>query len=162
MSIPLMLAASGASLIAGLVAYRLRRRVRRVRQQQVTLTYFDMAGKAEAVRFALALGDKPFQDVRLSVEEFQTQSSEFPFGSIPVLDVGGERIAQSEAILRLAGSLAGLTPSDPVVQARIDQWVALENDFSYPFTMALFPEKTYLPPWRPGTTCQLAKAPLHV
>ena len=146
-----MLAASGATCLAAL-AYRHRRRRRRLSRTaaQVTLTYFDMAGKAEAIRFAFALGNRKFHDRRLTVDEFRHSVDEFPFGSIPVLDVSGERIAQSEAILRLAGALAGLAPADPVVAARIDQYLALENDFSYPFTCALFPEKCYLPAWTPG------------
>ena len=40
-----------------------------------------------------------------------------------------------------------LAPIPALVRARVDQWVALENDFSYPFTCALFPEKCYLPAW---------------
>ena len=78
-----------------------------------------------------------------------------------MIDVAGERIAQADAILRLAGTLAGLNPADPVQQAKVDQWTALENDFSYPFTMALFPEKCYLTAWAPGAR-SCCRIPLDV
>ena len=122
----------------------------------MTLRYFDMPGKAQAIRFALALGKRAFRDVRLTVDEYYAEQAagSLPFGSLPVLDVttcdGETRLAQSDAILRLAGSVSGLAPSDPILQARIDQYVALENDFSYPFTLALFPDKCYLPAWPAG------------
>jgi len=142
-----LLLASTAVVFAGYAVRRWRRR-RRPRPS-ITLTYFDMPGKAQAIRFAFALGNRAFRDVRLSVDEYYAQqaANALPFGSMPVLDVGGERIGQSDAILRYAGRVAGLAPADPVVQARIDQWVALEADFSYPFTMALFPDKCYLSAW---------------
>lgn len=44
----------------------------------------------------------------------------FPFGSMPVLDIGEERFAQSGAIIRYVGKLAGLYPEDPVAALRVD------------------------------------------
>ena len=150
MSARLLFTAVTSASVLVVCGYACKRwRHRRKLRPQITLTYFNMAGKAQAVRFALALGRRAFRDVRLTVDEYHAEQAAgtLPFGSVPVLDIGSDRIGQSEALLRLAGTLAGLAPADPVAQARIDQWLALENDFSYPFTCALFPEKCYLPSW---------------
>jgi len=156
--------------ISALVVYALfgvrRWRRRRRPRPQLVLSYFDMPGKAQAIRFALALGKRAFRDARLTLEEYNAEqgAGALPFGIVPVMDVGGERIAQSDAILRYAGAVAGLAPADPLIQARIDQWVALESDFSYPFTMALSPAKCYLPTWRAedAATFRLAILTHHV
>ena len=119
----------------------------------MVLTYYDMPGKADAIRFALAFG-VPFIDRRLTMAEADAEREAGrldPFGQLPMLHIcGNDGIAQSDAVLRLAARLAGneLVPSDPVLAARADQWVSAESDFSYPFLIALFPERCYLPAWR--------------
>lgn len=54
----------------------------------------------------------------------------FPFGSVPVLDLPGqpERFAQSSAILRYAGKLAGLYPDNLVDALRADMVIAALED----------------------------------
>lgn len=63
-----------------------------------------------------------YEDKRISFPEFGAlkASGVFPFGSVPVLDIDGERFAQSCAILRYVGKLAGLYPEDPVAALRVD------------------------------------------
>jgi prostaglandin-H2 D-isomerase / glutathione transferase len=63
-----------------------------------------------------------YEDKRLPFPEFGAQKAAgaFPFKSVPVLDIGGERYAQSGAILRYVGKLAGLYPEDPVAALRVD------------------------------------------
>lgn len=48
-----------------------------------TLNYFDLPGRAEATRVSLALGEVPFEDMRLSFDEFAASS----FTSLPVMQV---------------------------------------------------------------------------
>lgn len=78
------------------------------------LTYFDMRGRAEPIRHALVAGGIEFEDKRISGPDFMKmkEAGSFPFGSIPVLEIDGEMIAESNAILRYVGKLGGLYPKD--------------------------------------------------
>ncbi len=86
--------------------------------------YFDFPfWRAEASRIALHIGGVEFEDVRPGREAFRAMkaSGELPYGQLPVLDVGGVRIAQSVAIARYCGKRAGLYPESDVEQARVDE-----------------------------------------
>ncbi len=78
------------------------------------LRYFPFSGRAEAIRDALRIGRVDFVDELLTFEQFNDARAvnEFPFGSLPVMmvesDAGTQCVAQSNAILRLAGRLSGL------------------------------------------------------
>ncbi|GAB9463272.1 Glutathione s-transferase [Globisporangium polare] len=89
---------------------------------QIKLVYFPAAGRAEAVRLAFHIGGVPFVDERMSRDAFMSTKAAFPFGQIPVLEVDGQVLAQSQAILRYAGRLAGLYPTnDPLASLKIDE-----------------------------------------
>ena len=96
------------------------------------LIYFDIPGKAEAIRLCAAVAGVPLEDVRVTREEFAEMKAkgELPYGQVPALDVGeGKFLAQSSAILRYVGTIGGLHPaSDPLAAARIDAIVAEEED----------------------------------
>ncbi len=81
---------------------------------ELKLTYFDIRGRAEAIRLALHLADIPFTDERLPREEAMALIAEgsLPFHALPVLEVGGKLHAQSLALLRYVGKLGGLYPED--------------------------------------------------
>jgi glutathione S-transferase len=81
---------------------------------QLKLTYFDFhGGRAEPVRLALAIGGVDFEDYRFSFPEFAEVRKTTPFNQVPTLDVDGVQVTQCDAILRYAGKLAGLYPTDP-------------------------------------------------
>lgn len=90
---------------------------------QLTLHYFPFAGRAGAIRDAFRIGGVPFDDRHVTRDEhFEKKAKgEWPWGALPVLDVDGERVCQSNAILRYAGKLAGLYPSDPLAALRVDE-----------------------------------------
>ena len=80
---------------------------------QLKLSYFDMhGGRGEPVRLALAIGGVPFEDHRFSFPEFAHVRKTAPFGQVPVLEVDGVPVTQSDAMLRYAGKLARLYPTD--------------------------------------------------
>ena len=88
------------------------------------LIYFDFPfWRAEAARIALHIGGVPFEDIRPGRAEFlaMKNSGELPYGQLPVLDIGGTRIAQSLAILRFCGIKSGLYPDDELQAARVDE-----------------------------------------
>jgi prostaglandin-H2 D-isomerase / glutathione transferase len=80
---------------------------------QLKLSYFDLhGGRGEPVRLALAIGGVPFEDHRFSFPEFAEVRKTTPFGQVPLLEVNGVTVTQCDAMLRYAGKLAGLYPTD--------------------------------------------------
>ncbi|TMW59770.1 hypothetical protein Poli38472_004839 [Pythium oligandrum] len=59
---------------------------------------------------------------RFDDAQFAELKETFPYGQLPLLEVDGEVIAESEAVLRYAGRLSGLYPvNDPVAALKIDE-----------------------------------------
>lgn len=80
---------------------------------QLKLTYFDFhGGRAEPARLALAIGGVAFEDHRFSFPEFAEVRKSTPFGQVPTLHVDSVQVTQCDAIIRYAGKLAGLYPTD--------------------------------------------------
>eukprot|EP00286_Rhodomonas_abbreviata_P026740 CAMPEP_0181314648 /NCGR_PEP_ID=MMETSP1101-20121128/14934_1 /TAXON_ID=46948 /ORGANISM="Rhodomonas abbreviata, Strain Caron Lab Isolate" /LENGTH=212 /DNA_ID=CAMNT_0023421763 /DNA_START=20 /DNA_END=658 /DNA_ORIENTATION=+ len=82
---------------------------------KLKLTYFNIGGRAEMSRLAFAIGDVPFEDERIARDEFlaRKEGGKLPMGSLPVLEVDGKMVCQSEAIFYYACKLAGIFPEDP-------------------------------------------------
>jgi glutathione S-transferase len=89
------------------------------------LYYFPVRGKAEAIRLILHYKNIPFEDVRISKEEWPGKKScnrsnilyliivlAFVFGQLPVLMENGKQIAHSWSILRHLGRKFGKLISD--------------------------------------------------
>jgi len=88
----------------------------------IKLSYFDFhGGRGEAARVALSIGGIPFEDHRVTHGEWAALKATTPFGGVPVLEVDGKRISQSNAINRYVGRLTGLYPEDPWQAALCDQ-----------------------------------------
>lgn len=93
------------------------------------LTYFDAQGRAEPIRLALFMAGIPFEDVRMPFDQWPMRKPSMPFQTVPVLEVEGEIISQSLAILRYVGSLSGLYPTaNPVEAFRVDEIFALIDE----------------------------------
>jgi glutathione S-transferase len=81
----------------------------------IRLTYFALPGRAGPTRLAFTLAGIPFDDIRLTYQEWAAvcdNTTLYPQGSLPVLEVDGKRISDSAAIFEYAASRAGLLPSD--------------------------------------------------
>ena len=55
---------------------------------------------------------------------------EFPYLALPVLFVGDEALAQSNAILRYSGKLTGMYPSDILEGGKVDELLDATDDFA--------------------------------
>src|SRR2546422_974663 len=78
------------------------------------LTYFDAAtSRGEECRLALHVAGLPFEDERLTRDQWAARKASTPFGALPVLAIDGRQLAQSNAILRFIGSQHGLHPVEP-------------------------------------------------
>jgi hypothetical protein len=73
------------------------------------LTYFDLYGRAEACRMALVHSKTDFEDNRVTGESWAAfkASGKCNNGQVPVMEVAGKFLNQSEAILRFIGTQTG-------------------------------------------------------
>eukprot|EP00929_Paragymnodinium_shiwhaense_P083142 TRINITY_DN44181_c0_g1_i1.p1 TRINITY_DN44181_c0_g1~~TRINITY_DN44181_c0_g1_i1.p1 ORF type:complete len:228 (+),score=36.12 TRINITY_DN44181_c0_g1_i1:94-777(+) len=100
------------------------------------LYYFNVCGKGESIRWALAYGGVPFEDVRPTFEEFDKLKKEgtVTFGQLPCLVVGDSPVVQSAAILRYVAKIAAksspteMYPEDPLLAAKVDAILDLDTD----------------------------------
>jgi glutathione S-transferase len=107
--------------------------------QKLKLTYFDIDGaRGEPPRLALTIGKIPFEDHRISPSDFRALKPELPFGAVPVLEVDGRVIAQSNTINRFVGKLAGLYPTDPLEAAHCDETMDAVEDIAVKIQPTLF------------------------
>ncbi len=69
---------------------------------------FDSPGRAEPIRLALTGGHTSFEDERIGSNAFATliADSRLPFKCLPTVNVDGEVLDESNAILRFAGKPA--------------------------------------------------------
>lgn len=93
------------------------------------LTYFDIpGGRGEPTRLAFHIGGIAFEDKRLKFPEFAALKATLPLGQLPTLQIGDTVITQSDAMLRYAGKLAGLYPTDAYQALLCDQIIHAVED----------------------------------
>ncbi len=71
-------------------------------QPYYKLTYFDIRGRAEFIRWILAVASQPYVDNRVDMNDWQALKPKTPFGQLPVL----EFLDQDGNLVELAQSLA--------------------------------------------------------
>jgi prostaglandin-H2 D-isomerase / glutathione transferase len=89
---------------------------------KLTLTYFDFdGGRGEPARLALSIAGIPFEDHRVTSDAWPSLKPQMPYGALPVLEVDGHPLSQSNAISRYIGKLANLYPADAWQAALCDE-----------------------------------------
>src|ERR1700688_1607062 len=84
-----------------------------MKMTKLKLTYFDFdGGRGEPARLALHFGRVPYEDERISTKDWAQIRDRTPFQALPILEVDGKVVAQSNSINRYVGKLAGLYPKD--------------------------------------------------
>jgi len=94
--------------------------------------------RAEVLRVSLFISNIPFEDVRISREEFINMiktgylpnGKKVPFHQLPVIEVDGEIIAQTGAIARYCGKISNLYSNDDINAAKIDQIIDAATDIT--------------------------------
>ena len=95
------------------------------------LTYFDFdGGRGEPIRIALHAAGIAFEDNRLTFAQFSEMRHGTPFNSLPVLEIDGAAVTQSNAICRYVGKLAGLYPADDLQALYCDEVLDAQEDLS--------------------------------
>ena len=94
--------------------------------------------RAEVLRVSLFISNIPFEDVRISREEFINMiktgylpnGKKVPFHQLPVMEVDGEIIGQTGAIARYCGKISNLYSNDNINAAKIDQIIDAATDIT--------------------------------
>lgn len=93
------------------------------------LTYFDMdGGRAEPVRIAFHAAGIKFDDERISFPQFGETRQALRFTCLPVLEIDGTVVTQSNAMARFVGKKAGLYPDDDVQALYCDEAMGAIED----------------------------------
>ena len=103
-----------------------------------TLIYFNGKGRAESVRLLFAAAGVEYEDRRIQREEWQALKPEVPFGQLPCLEVDGQRIGQSSAMLRFLGRETGMAGKTSMDQALVDSVTDTINDLREKFVPHMF------------------------
>ncbi|XP_076629631.1 glutathione S-transferase S1 [Colletes latitarsis] len=98
------------------------------------LTYFNVTGLAEGIRFLLHQSGIKFEDKRLTFEEWPEYKAKMPMGQVPVLEIDGKTYYQSKAISRLLARRNDLYGSNDVESYEIDAVVDTLDDLKVGFT----------------------------
>ena len=94
--------------------------------------------RAEVLRVSLFISNTPFEDVRITREEFINMiktgylpnGKKVPFHQLPVIEVDGEIIGQTGAIARYCGKISNLYSNDNTNAAKIDQIIDAATDIT--------------------------------
>merc|ERR1712168_176162 len=92
------------------------------------ISYFNIRGRAECARLILHINDVKFEDNRIPMSEWPKFKPTFVFQQLPVLEVDGHQISQSDAISRFLAIRHGLHGADEFENAHIDSAVAQMTD----------------------------------
>ena len=94
--------------------------------------------RAEVLRVSLFIKDIPFEDIRVSREEFVNliktgflpNGKRSPFHQLPVIEVDNQIIGQTGAIARYCGKVSNLYADDLLKAAKIDQIIDAATDIT--------------------------------
>ncbi|XP_046744901.1 glutathione S-transferase-like [Diprion similis] len=92
------------------------------------LTYFAIAGLAEPIRFLLSYGGIDYEDNRVAHENWPAIKPKTPFEQVPILEVNGKTLYQSNAIVRFLANKLNLFGSDELEHYEVDAHIETIGD----------------------------------
>ncbi|XP_076766323.1 glutathione S-transferase-like [Xylocopa sonorina] len=92
------------------------------------LTYFNITGLAEPIRFLLHQSGIKFEDKLISFDEWPKLKPQMPLGQVPTLEIDGKVYYQSKAISRLIAKKNNLYGSNDEEAYEIDATVDTIDD----------------------------------
>ena len=96
------------------------------------LTYFDIdGGRAEPIRIAFHVAGIDFDDNRISFAEFRETRQSTRFHCVPVLEIDGAAVTQSNALSRYVGKKADLYPDDALQALYCDEALGAVEDATH-------------------------------
>ncbi|XP_021360462.1 glutathione S-transferase 1-like isoform X1 [Mizuhopecten yessoensis] len=93
------------------------------------VTYFNGRGRAEGIRMVLVEAGVPFEDIRITKQQWATMKESTPTHTLPILELeDGTVLSQSSAILRYLGRKFGMYSDNITEQYRIDLVMNMIDD----------------------------------
>lgn len=92
------------------------------------LYYFNSKGRGELIRWILIWAGVPYEDVRLTDQEWTEFKPKTPYGKLPVLEIDGKLLAGSGPIARYLAEEYGLAGSNAFENAEIASLCDLIED----------------------------------
>ena len=94
--------------------------------------------RAEVLRVCLYISETPFEDIRITRDEFITMiktgflpnGKKVPFHQLPVIEVDNKIVGQTGAIARYCGKASNLYSNDDLHAAKIDQIIDAATDIT--------------------------------
>jgi len=83
--------------------------------QNIKLYYFDLQAKGEIIRLILHYGGVPFEDIRIDFTQGWAEvknDKKWKYGQIPIVEIDGKILAQSQTIARYFCQKLGYYPTD--------------------------------------------------
>ena len=93
------------------------------------VVYFDSPGFAEVSRFCLELSGLEWKNTTVDWDGYlqMKEQGKLPWGYLPIIRTPDGVIAESNALLRYTGALAGIEPKDLFTRAKVDEMVEVIN-----------------------------------
>jgi glutathione S-transferase len=100
------------------------------------VVYFDTPGFAEVSRFCLGISGLEWKNTFVNWDGYleMKNKGELPWGYLPIIRTPQGIVAESNALLRYTGALAGLEPKDLYTRAKVDELVEVINGWRTYFT----------------------------
>ena len=100
------------------------------------VVYFDTPGFAEVSRFCLGISGLEWKNTIVNWDGYleMKNKGELPWGYLPIIRTPQGIVAESNALLRYTGALAGLEPKDLYTRAKVDELVEVINGWRTYFT----------------------------
>ncbi|NP_001291541.1 glutathione S-transferase-like [Solenopsis invicta] len=92
------------------------------------LTYFNVAGLGESLRYMLHHCGIKFEDVRVEFDDWPKLKPNMPMGQMPILEIDGKIYHQSRAIGRYIAKKGNLYGSDELEAMEIDATIDSMDD----------------------------------
>lgn len=106
------------------------------------IIYFDSPGLAESSRLCLELSGISWKDTIVDNEAYLKLKNDgvLPYGLLPIIRTSQGIIAESAALLRYTGALAGLEPEDLFMRAKVDEILDVMRGWWEAFTPTFYIE----------------------
>ena len=137
------------------------------RPASIKLYYGDIPfWRAEVVRLGLFIGDVPFEDIRDKKRDELIAAGLATFGAVPVMEVDGKVLSQTQAMAAYAGKVAGIHPDEaatyrPMIDALDARLLATEvrdlcaeSEKPGAWGKLAEPLKTRIKPWGPDKAAE--------
>ena len=96
--------------------------------KDIKLYYFDVYSRGEAIRMILNHNKVQFEDVRITQEQWGEKKGTFEFSQVPILQVDGKQMAQSNAIARYLAQSQGQYPTDALEIYQVEATLSFLED----------------------------------